>query len=61
MIFAEPSGMIEPREGAFHQPSLREYFPLMRLDFLWNINVKIKLLLQIRNESTLYPAYAQNF
>ena len=34
IIFAEASGMIEPREGAFHHPSPREDFPLMGLDLL---------------------------
>ena len=34
IIFAEASGMIEPREGAFHHPSPREFFPLMGFDFL---------------------------
>ena len=52
IIFAEATGMIDPGEGVFHHPSPRELFPLMRLDFLWNINVKINPILQIRNEST---------
>ena len=34
IIFAETSGMIEPREGAFNNPAPRELFPLMGLDFL---------------------------
>jgi hypothetical protein len=34
IIFAETSGMIEPREGALHRPSPREFFPLMGLDSL---------------------------
>ena len=33
-IFAEPSGMVEPRESTFHYPAPRELFPLVRLDFL---------------------------
>ena len=54
IIFAEASGMIEPGDGAFHPPSPREYFQLMGLDLLWNINVKINLFLQIRNEFFLH-------
>jgi hypothetical protein len=52
MIFTEASGVIEPGEGAFNHPSPRKLFPLMGLDFLRNINVKVKLFLQIRNERT---------
>ena len=52
IIFAEASGVIEPREGAFYHPSPRKFFPLMGLDFLSNINVEVKLFLQIRNKST---------
>ena len=33
----------------------------MGLDFLWNINIKVKLFLQIRNKQAWYPAPAQNF
>ncbi len=44
--------MIEPREGALHHPSPRKFFPLMGLDYLRNINIKVKLFLQIRNESS---------
>jgi len=52
IIFTKASGMIEPREGTFNHPAPREFLPLMGLDFLRNINIKVKLLLQIRNEST---------
>ena len=50
IIFTETSGMIEPGEGAFNYPAPRESFPLVGLDFLWNIDIKVKLILQIRNE-----------
>ncbi len=50
IIFTETSGVVEPREGAFNDPTPREYLPLMGLDFLWNINIQVKLLFQIRNE-----------
>ena len=33
VIFAETPGMVEPGKGAFHHPSPREFFPLVRLDF----------------------------
>ena len=59
IIFAETSGMIEPREGTFNHPPPRKFLPLMGLDLFWNINVKVKLLLQIRNERA--PASAQIF
>ena len=50
IIFTEASGMIEPGEGAFHDPAPREFFPLVRLDFLRNINIKAELFLNVRNE-----------
>ena len=43
--------MVEPRDGTFHHPAPRELFPLMRLDFLRNINIKVEPLLHIRNKS----------
>lgn len=34
IIFAETSGVVEPREGAFNDPTPRAFLPLMGLDFL---------------------------
>ena len=52
VIFTEASGMIEPGESAFHHPSPRKFFPVMRLDFLRNINPKAQLFLCVRDKST---------
>ena len=56
IIFTEPSGMIEPRESAFNYPAPKEFFPLMGLDFLRNINIKVEVFLRIRNESAPIPS-----
>ena len=52
IIFTEPSGMIEPREGALNNPAPRKFLPLVRFDLLRNINAETKLLFCIRNKST---------
>ena len=43
IIFTEASGMIEPGERTFNNPTPRKFFPLVGLDFLRNINRKSKL------------------
>ena len=40
IILTEASGMVEPGESTFHPPSPRQFFPLVWLDLLWNINIK---------------------
>ena len=50
IIFTEPSGVIEPGKGAFHQPTPREFFPLMGLNLLRNIHIKVKLFPHIGNK-----------
>ena len=61
IIFTEASGMIEPGESALHHPAPGKFFPLMRLDFLRNINPKTKLFLHIRNKSTPVPSVCAEF
>ena len=51
IIFNEASGVVEPGESTFHHPAPGKRFPLMRHDFLRNINVKAKLFLHIRDKS----------
>ena len=43
--------MIEPGKGTFHNPAPREFFPLVRLDFLRNINAQTQLLMDIGYKS----------
>ena len=50
-VFAEASGMVEPGKGTFHHPAPREFLPLVRFDFLRNIDIKVELFLHIRNKS----------
>ena len=61
IIFTEASGVVEPRESTFHHPAPRKFFPLVRLDFLRNINLKAKLFLRIRDKSTPISSICTEF
>ena len=61
IIFAETSGMAQPCQSALNNPAPRELFPLMRLNFLRNINIKLKLFLQIRYKSTQISSISAEF
>ena len=51
IIFTEASGVVGPGESTFHHPAPRKFLPLVQLDSLWNINLKDKLFLDIRDKS----------
>ena len=61
IIFTETSGVIEPRERTFNNPTPRKFFPLVGFDFLRNINRKSKLFLQIRDKSTAISCICAEF
>ena len=55
IIFTEASGVVEPGESTFHHPTPGKFLPLVRLDFLRNINIKVKLFLDIGDKSPSIP------
>ena len=61
IIFTETPGVVEPRESTFHYPAPGKFFPLVRLDFFRNIDLKAKLFLHIRNKSTPIPGVCAEF
>ena len=61
IIFAETSGVVKPGESTFHHPAPGKFFPLVRLNFLRNINHKAKLFLHIRDKSTPISSVCTEF
>ena len=61
IIFTEASGVVKPGEGTFHHPTPGKFLPLVRLDFLWNINIKAKLFFHIRDKRPPIPCICAEF
>ena len=61
IIFTETSGMSQPCQSAFSNPTPGKFLPFVRFDFLRNINIKVELFLQIRHKSTPIPSISAEF
>ena len=61
IVLTKAAGMIEPGKRPLHNPALGKLLSFVRLDFLRNINIKLKLLLQISYKSTQTSSICTEF